>query len=163
MPWDILPYVTLMQDGVFTLRCAAQWPAAFPLGSSCTSIACSKGCSEARGSAVTGGTFSCFAFSEWIPFIRKCWDKGLFKPYQRRQVPQEPLALWVGPSSEEGLQSLPGKPQCLWLGWPVGTVCFSRVSANVTAAAMELFYLSDFCVFLRPSRYLYRSEVSSSH
>lgn len=34
-------------------------------------------------------------------------------------MPQEPLALWVGPLSEEGQHCRPGKPQCLWLDWPV--------------------------------------------
>lgn len=29
--------------------------------------------------------FSCFAFPEWTPFIRKCWDKGLFKPYHQEE------------------------------------------------------------------------------
>ncbi|OBS71384.1 hypothetical protein A6R68_00081 [Neotoma lepida] len=38
-----------------------------------------------------------------------------------------------------------------------------RITTVVNAAAMELFYLSDFCVFLRPTQYLCRSEVSSPH
>lgn len=89
---------------------------------------------------------------------------------RKRRGPQEPLALWVGPLSKENSSvALESPTASYWAGLCLvdsgassGTVCLSRITTDVNAAAMELD-LSDFCVFLRPTQYLCRSEVSSPH
>lgn len=71
----------------------------------------------------------------------------------------------MGPSSEEDAAALVEEPACQP---PVAFQCTrepmagapwafgGRGAEDVKTAVMSLLYFSDFCVFLRPTRYLYR-------
>lgn len=109
------------QAGVLALRCAARWwPAAFPPGFSCTPIACSEPAVKPVGvSWLEAPAVALLSLNGPLSSGNAGTRAFLSHNIRGRQVPQEPLALWVGPSSEEGLHCLPGKPQCLWLGRPV--------------------------------------------